>query len=144
MAMRFPILIASSMSWVTKMTGLRSSRCRRRNSACRPARRVGGVPVVVSDGGVDLFLGRGLAGAGGPHQQADAAGGDAKGQVAPRRLGVVPVAFGGAVEGDLGRLAGQAGLVSHVSGSIPGAALPTATPGRGGPRARSRGPGPPP
>src|SRR5829696_4521494 len=34
-AIRSPILIASSMSWVTKSIVLRSSACRRRNSFCR-------------------------------------------------------------------------------------------------------------
>ena len=43
MAMRSPILIASSMSWVTKMTVLRISRWRRRNSSCSRSRVIGSI-----------------------------------------------------------------------------------------------------
>ena len=39
--MRSPILIASSMSWVTKMTVLRTSACRRRKSLCSRLRVIG-------------------------------------------------------------------------------------------------------
>src|SRR4051812_13933029 len=42
-AMRSPILIASSMSWVTNTTVLRSSRCRRRNSFCSRSRLIGSI-----------------------------------------------------------------------------------------------------
>ena len=40
-AIRSPILIASSMSCVTKTTVFRTSFCRRRNSSCRRARTIG-------------------------------------------------------------------------------------------------------
>src|ERR1044072_7432909 len=39
--MRSPILIASSMSWVTKRIVLRSSACKRRNSFCRRSLLIG-------------------------------------------------------------------------------------------------------
>ncbi len=41
--MRSPILIASSMSWVTKTIVLRSSACRRRNSFCSRSRLIGSI-----------------------------------------------------------------------------------------------------
>ena len=40
-AIRSPIMIASSMSWVTKITVFATSRCRRRSSSCRRARVIG-------------------------------------------------------------------------------------------------------
>ena len=42
-AIRSPILIASSMSWVTKRTVLRTCACRRRNSFCRRSRLIGSI-----------------------------------------------------------------------------------------------------
>ena len=42
-AIRSPILIASSMSWVTKTIVLRSAACRRRNSSCRRSRMIGSI-----------------------------------------------------------------------------------------------------
>ena len=81
-AIRSPILIASSMSWVTKTIVLRRSACRRRNSFCRRSRLIGSM----APKGSSISISGGSHGEGAGHADALALAAGELGRVALREL----------------------------------------------------------